>query len=122
MQSGALCGLSHFAKEACTTQPLSCGKTFECTVDIIQVLVTTLLDSGSMVTLVHDTLVSEVALMIEMPWVVCLNGNTSIYPLVSVSTKTNSGAFEHKVRLVGNLVQPVIVEYDFTKFLNCGKL
>lgn len=82
MQRGALYRLSLFAQETCTAHPLSARGSFKCTVVINQVPVTVLLNSGSMVTLVQSILVSEVEPM--SPWVVCIHGDTRMYPQVSL--------------------------------------
>lgn len=84
-----------------------------------------LLDSGSMVTLVHPRVIGKIGPVRKTLRVVCIHGDTREYPLISVSISTACGTGTQEVGVVKNLVHDVIIGRDcplFAKLWGQGEL
>ncbi|XP_068097047.1 uncharacterized protein [Hyperolius riggenbachi] len=114
MQCDVLRRVSYFAHDVCLA---GCQENFVCTISVNQVPTKALLDSGSMVTMVHaDLIKTKIISGLKPLKVVCIHGDTKTYPVVPVLMATDCGTITHAVGVVRNLMCKVILGRDFPLF------
>lgn len=80
-----------------------------------------LLDSGSLVTLIHASLVDPGTLTGRYIGVLCIHGDTKEYPTALVQLKSTCGTVSHEVGVVETLMHSVILGRDFPLFWDLWK-
>ncbi|XP_073727643.1 uncharacterized protein [Misgurnus anguillicaudatus] len=88
-----------------------------CPVSVNSQDVEALLDSGSMITLVHQSLVNPKQVSLENPIPVsCVHGDTCTYPTSAVTLVTTRGKYEIRAGVVGSLPVQVLIGRDCPVF------
>lgn len=125
MECGVLRRGSFYAHKACTTHIDLGEEKFECEVQVNHLPARALLDSGSMVTLIHPRVIGKIGPVRKTLRVVCIHGDTREYPLISVTISAACGTGTQEVGVVKNLVHDVIIGRDcplFAKLWGQGEL
>ena len=108
---------SFYVQRACATHlDLASGR-FECEVWVNHLPARALLDSGSMVTLVHARVLGRIGPVYKTLRVVCIHGDTKEYPLVPVTVSYGHTSVTQEVGVVKNLIHDIIVGRDCPLFL-----
>ena len=107
---------SMFAGPAYSALPTPDTERQTCSLVIEGHSVQALLDSGSLVTLVHGSLVDTRKLQKRQMGVICIHGDIKEYPTAIVSFETPCGKVTHEVGVVNSLMHTVIVGCDFPLF------
>lgn len=68
-----------------------------------------LLDSESLITLVHASLMDPAKLGSDHMGVLCVHGNANVYPIAVLTVKMPSGTVKHFTGVVKNLLHRVIL-------------
>ena len=124
MECGVLRRGSFCAHKVCTTHLDLDEEKFECEVQVNHLPARALLDSGSMVTLVHPRVIGKIGPVRKTLRVVCIHGDTREYPLITLSISSACGTVTQEVGVVKNLVHDVIIGRDcplFTKLWEQGE-
>lgn len=116
MDCGAVHGVSYYSQSTCIAHlDLTEGR-FECDVWVNHSPARALLDSGSMVTLVHPRVMEKVSPTRRTLTVVCIHGDTRKYPLIPVTLTTACGLVTQEVGVVPRLINDIIVGRDCPPF------
>ena len=108
---------SFYVRSVCTTHlDLAAGR-FECEVWVNHLPARALLDSGSMVTLVHARVLGRIGPVTKTLRVVCIHGDTKEYPLVPVTVSYGHTSVTQEVGVVKSLIHDIIVGRDCPLFL-----
>ena len=108
---------SFYVRSVCTTHlDLAAGR-FECEVWVNHLPARALLDSGSMVTLVHARILGRLRPVTKTLRVVCIHGDTKEYPLVPVTVSYGHASVTQEVGVVNSLIHDIIVGRDCPLFL-----
>uniref|UniRef100_A0A8C5LN96 SCAN box domain-containing protein n=1 Tax=Leptobrachium leishanense TaxID=445787 RepID=A0A8C5LN96_9ANUR len=118
MECGSARRVSFYTLTTCTTHLDLEGGQFECTVWVNHRPAKALLDSGSMVTLVHARVVGRLGPVQRTLRVVCIHGDTREYPLIPVTISANTSVTQ-EVGVVSTLIHDVIVGRDCPLFAEC---
>ena len=115
------CGIgrrsSFYVQSVCATHlDLAAGR-FECEVWVNHLSARALLDSGSMVTLVHARVLGRLGPVTKTLRVVCIHGDTKEYPLVPVTVSYGHASVTQEVGVVKSLIHDIIVGRDCPLFL-----
>uniref|UniRef100_A0A8C5PW96 Gypsy retrotransposon integrase-like protein 1 n=1 Tax=Leptobrachium leishanense TaxID=445787 RepID=A0A8C5PW96_9ANUR len=116
MECGSARRVSFYTLTTCSTHLDLEGGQFECTVWVNHRPAKALLDSGSMVTLVHARVVGRLGPVQRTLRVVCIHGDTREYPLIPVTISARNTSVTQEVGVVSTLIHDVIVGRDCPLF------
>ena len=120
MDCGTARRSSFYVQRACATHlDLAFGQ-FECEVWVNHLPARALLDSSSMVTLLHARVLGRLGPVTKTLQVVCIHGDTKEYPLVPVTVSYGHTSVTQEVGVVNSIINDIIVGRDCPLFMEPG--